>query len=168
MERRKLLQGALALPFLQGFPQFGDRHFTTYTLFEGKATHVGASWTGHVDYPWDQVIANRKRWGDLPQDWSIEKPGHLAALHEVKHDRSFLGRRCWVIGRETGRVLWVDIVDAMWAGRTHPNPAFRDRVIDLTPEFFGWLLGRADGPGDRGGQQVTLLFPNGPQVWPRY
>lgn len=135
-----------------------------FDVLQGKATHVG-----HSYYPWEETVELRKNWGQLPEGWEIEKRGHLAALHEAMVDASWIGRRALVVSHETGHALWVDIVDAMAAGDRHPNPAYHGRVIDLTPEMFGWLLRHPDGPHGRGGQQVTVLFPRcDGVVWPVY
>ena len=85
----------------------------------------------------------------------------MAALHLVMHDRSYIGKRAWVFSMETGRMLWVDVVDAM------ANPR---AVVDLTPQLFGYLLGRPDGPGGRGGQNVIVLIPTcqDTYTWPVY
>ena len=125
-----------------------------FDVLEGTATHVGSAY-----YPWEETIELRKSWGQLPEEWVMEKRGHLAALHEAMVDSSWIGRRALVISRETGHALWVDVVDAMAAGDRHPNPRYHGRVIDLTPEMFGWLLRYPDGPRGRGGQSVTVIFP---------
>lgn len=138
--------------------------YCTFEILEGTATHVGMAY-----YPWEEVIENRKAWGQLPQDWAIEKRGHLSALHEAMVDPSYIGRRALVVSRETGRFLWADVVDAMAAGKRHPNPGYHDRIIDLTPEMFGWMLGFHDGPRGRGGQEVIVMFPQCEGIiWPSY
>ena len=135
---------------------FGDEQYCTHEVLEGLATHVGYAY-----YPWEETIELRRSWGQIPADWQLEDREHLAALHIVMSDRSYVGKRAWVLAVETGRVLWVDVVDAM------ANPG---AVVDLTPQLFGYLLGRPDGPGSRGGQDVIVLIPTCQDTysWPVY
>lgn len=122
-----------------------------YEMIEGLATHVGPFNLDHpYRYPWRAVVRSRILWKQLPEDYEIENIKYMAALHLAMFDSVYIGKRAWVLSQETGRVIWVDIVDAM------ANPR---AVIDLTPEGFGKLLGRSDGPGYRGGQNVTVLIP---------
>jgi hypothetical protein len=140
----------------------GDDAFCEWEIYSGLATTVGEAY-----YPWEATIALRKRWGEIPADWQIEKRRHLVAFHHPQYWRSrlYVGKRAWVISHETGRVLWVDIVDVM------ANP---EALVDLTPEMMGWQLGFADGRRDRGGLDVTMLIPKlGDQKcealdWPSY
>ena len=158
-------------PF-EGFVGASDQ-YPRFEVLSGLATHVG-----HAYYPWERTISMRQRWGDIRPDFQIEKRGHLAAFHHPDYQKSrlYMGRRAWVVSIETGRMLWFDLVDVMGAEHGEgtlgwkPGVDYRGRVLDLTPEGFGWLLGWPDGPRDRGGQHITMLIPHGQNeyVWPVY
>ena len=128
----------------------------------GTATHVG-----HAYYPWKETVALRKTWGQIEEDWKLPTDTHMAALHEAMVDPKYFGRRALVISRETGSSAYVYIVDAMAAGKRHSNPHYWNRVIDLSPQVFNYLL--QDPYGKRGGQSVMVVFSNcDRQEWTRY
>jgi len=179
--RRAILYGLLAIELLiivavvSAKPakagSIGDT-FCTFEVFEGTATHVGFAY-----YPWERTISLRQKWGDIRPDFQIEKRGHLAAFHHPDYlkSRDYMGRRAWVLSVETGRMLWFDMVDVMGAEDGigtlgwEPGVNYEGRVTDHTPEGFGWLLGYPDGPRDRGGQDVIVLFPDCDDYqWPEY
>lgn len=134
-----------------------SRQVCEFEVMQGLATHVGEAY-----YPWESTVRLRQKWGQIEPDFQIASREHLAAIHPDDHEyANYFGRRVWIISLETGRTAWVDVVDAMSAHLIPHAEAgqYWGRVIDLTPQLFGRLLGFNDGPRDRGGQRIMVLVP---------
>ena len=148
----------VGVPEVQGEAiEVTSRQSCEFEVMQGLATHVGRRY-----YPWEATVRLRQKWGQIKPDFQIGSGEHLAALHPDDHQyANYFGRRVWVISLETGRTAWVDVVDAMSAHLIPHAEAgqYWGRVIDLTPELFGRLLGFDDGPRDRGGQRIMVLVP---------